>query len=151
MSDCIPTQLRFPSIAGFTVRADFEGGSVSSDFGALLMHGVDRQTRLIQRLASSIRDQRHPSYIDHSVLDLLRQRIFQTACGYGDGNDANSLRHDPAFKLAVERAPLDAHNALASGATFSRLENGMSRKDIYRIARAFVDALELSTDSAGTV
>lgn len=136
MSDCIPTQLRFPAIAGFTVRADFEGGSVSSDFGALLMHGVDRQTGLIQRLAASIRDQRHPSYIDHSLLDLLRQRIFQTACGYVDGNDANSLRHDPAFKLAVERAPLDEHNALASGATFSCLENGMSRKDIYRMARA---------------
>lgn len=151
MSDCIPTQLRFPSIAGFTVRADFEGGSVSSDFGALLMHGVDRQTGLIQRLASSIRDQRHPSYIDHSVLDLLRQRIFQTACGYVDGNDANSLRHDPAFKLAVERAPLDAHNALASGATFSRLENGMSRKDIYRMARAFVDAFIASYATAPSV
>jgi hypothetical protein len=72
MSDGILTPLRFPTIAGFTVRADFEGGSVSRDFSALLMHGMDRQTGLIQRLAASIRDQRHPSYIDHSVLDLLR-------------------------------------------------------------------------------
>lgn len=148
MSDCIPTQLRFPAMAGFTVRADFEGGSVSSDFGALLMHGVDRQTGLIQRLAASIRDQRHPSYIDHSLNDLLRQRIFQTACGYVDGNDANSLRHDPAFKLAVERAPLDDNNALASGPTFSRLENSLSRRDIYRMARAFVDAFIASYASA---
>lgn len=140
MSDSIPTQLRFPAIAGFTVRADFEGGAVSSDFGALLLHGVDRQTGLIARLATAIQDRRHPSYIEHSLAELLRQRIFQTACGYADGNDANSLRHDPMFKLAAERAPLDADNALASSPTFSRLENGLSRKDIYRLARAFVDA-----------
>ena len=101
---------------------------------------MDRQTGLIARLASAIQDRRHPSYIDHSLTDLLRQRIFQTACGYTDGNDANSLRHDPVFKLAAERAPLDADNALASGPTFSRLENGLSRKDIYRLAKSFVDA-----------
>jgi len=140
MTDSIPTQLRFPAIAGFTVRADFEGGAVSSDFGALLLHGVDRQTGLINRLAAAIQDHRHPSYVEHSLSDLLRQRIFQTACGYADGNDANSLRHDPAFKLAAGRAPLDHDNALASGPTFSRLENGLSRKDIYRLARAFVEA-----------
>ena len=106
MNDSTPHQLRFPSSAGFTVRADFEGGAVSSDFGALLLQGVERQTGLIARLASAIEDKRHPSYIDHSLTDLLRQRIFQTACGYADGNDANSLRHDPMFKLAAARAPL---------------------------------------------
>ena len=95
------------------MRADFEGGAVSSDFGALILHGVDRQTGLIARLAPAINDRRHPSYIDHSLTDLLRQRIFQSACGYADGNDANSLRHDPLFKLAAERAPLDADTALA--------------------------------------
>ena len=140
MNDSTPHQLRFPSSAGFTVRADFEGGAVSSDFGALLLQGVERQTGLIARLASAIEDKRHPSYIDHSLTDLLRQRIFQTACGYADGNDANSLRHDPMFKLAAARAPLNADNALASGPTFSRLENSVSRKDIYRLAQAFVDA-----------
>ena len=148
MQDSIPTQLRFPAIAGFTVRADFEGGAVSSDFGALLLHGVDRQTGLIDRLASAIKDRRHPSYIEHSLADLLRQRIFQTACGYADGNDANALRHDPVFKLAAARAPLDADNALASAPTFSRLENSLSRKDIYRLARALCEAFVASYASA---
>ncbi len=46
MNDPTPTQLRFPALAGFTVRADFDGGEVSSDFGALLLRGVDRQTGL---------------------------------------------------------------------------------------------------------
>ena len=140
MRDSIPSQLRFPAIAGFTVRADFEGGAVSSDFGALLLHGVDQQTGLIARLAAAIHDRRHSSYIEHSLEDLLRQRIVQTACGYADGNDANALRRDPAFKLAAGRTPLDADNDLASGPTFSRLENGLSRPDIYRLARALVDA-----------
>ena len=140
MNDSIPMQLRFPAVAGFTVRADFEGGAVSSDFGALLLRSVDQQTGLIDRLAGAIEDRRHPSYIEHSLTDLLRQRIYQTACGYADGNDANSLRRDPIFKLAAERAPLDADNDLASGPTFSRLENRLRRKDIYRLARAFVDA-----------
>lgn len=140
MCHSIPSQLRFPTLAGFTVRADFEGGAVSSDFGALLLRGVDQQTGLIDRLAGAIRDRRHASYVEHSLEDLLRQRIVQTACGYADGNDANALRRDPGFKLAVGRAPLDTDNDLASGPTFSRLENGLSRRDIYRLARAFVEA-----------
>ncbi|OBS07861.1 hypothetical protein Thpro_020004 [Acidihalobacter prosperus] len=74
------------------------------------------------------------------LADLLRQRIFQTACGYADGNDANDLRQDPAFKLALGRAPLDTDNDLASGPTFSRLENGLTRKDIYRLAKTLVEA-----------
>jgi Transposase DDE domain group 1 len=151
MRNSTPTQLRFPTMAGFTVRADFDGGAVSNDFGALLLHGADRQSGLIERLASAIDDQRHPSYIRHSLPDLLRQRIFQSACGYADGNDANSLRHDPAFKLAVGRAPLDSDNELASGPTFSRLENGLSRKDIYRLARAFVESFIASYAAAPKV
>jgi len=140
MSDSISTQLRFPALDGFTVRADFDGGALSSDFGALLLRGVDQQCGLVERLAGVINDRRHPSYVEHSVTDLLRQRIYQSACGYADGNDANSLRRDPMFKLALERTPLGEGNDLASGATFSRLENSLSRKDIYRLAKAFVEA-----------
>jgi hypothetical protein len=140
VTDSIPTQLRFLPIAGFSVRADFDGGALSSDFGAVLLRGSDLQSGLIARLAGAIQDVRHPSYIDHSLSDLLRQRIYQTACGYEDGNDANTLRHDPMFKLAVGRAPLSAGQELASGPTFCRLENALSRKDIYRLARAFVEA-----------
>lgn len=140
MDNFIPTQLRFPSSAGFTVRADFDGGEISSDFGALRLRGTDLRVGLIPRLVSAIYDTRHASYIDHSLADLLRQRIFQTACGYADGNDANTLRRDSMFKLAAGRAPLSEGNDLASGATFSRLENRVSRKDIYRLAQSFVDA-----------
>lgn len=133
-----PEQLRFPPIAGYTVRANFDGGEISSDLGALLLSAVDRRIGLIGRLAAAINDTRHTSHIKHTLRDLLAQRTFQIASGYEDGNDSNTLRRDPLFKLAAERAPLDNGNLLACGATFSRLEDALSSRDIYRMARALV-------------
>ena len=112
---------------------------MSSDFGALLLRGIDRQIGLTERLAAAMQDRRHPSYSDHTLRDLLAQRIYQIASGYADGNDANSLRHDPLFKLSVERSPLEPAQALASAPTFSRLEHSVDRKDLYRLTRALVD------------
>ena len=80
-----PKQLCFPPVAGYTVRADFAGGALSSDFGPLLLRGIDRQIGLTERLAAAIHDHRHQSYIDHSLRDLLAQRIYQIAAGYADG------------------------------------------------------------------
>jgi len=87
---------------------------------------------------SRIIDIRDTRYITHPLHDLLTQRIFQIASGYEDGNDADTLRHDPIFKLAANKAPLDPNNLLASGATHSRFEGALSSKDIYRMARALV-------------
>ena len=99
---------------------------------------MDRRIGLIDRLTDAIIDTRHPSYITHPMRDLLTQRVFQIASGYEDGNDANALRRDPVFKLAAGRAPLEAENPLACGATVSRLEGALRRSDIYRMARALV-------------
>jgi hypothetical protein len=121
------------------VRADFDGGALSSDFGALLLRGIDRQIGLTERLAAVVRDKRHPSYTDHALRDLFAQRIYQIASGYADGNDANSLRHDPMLKLSLERVPLDPTQDLASAPPFSRLEHSVTRTDLYRLTRAFVD------------
>jgi Transposase DDE domain group 1 len=70
---------------------------------------------------------------------LLTQRVFQIASGYEDGNDADTLRGDPMFKLAANKAPLDSGNLLACGATHSRLEGSLRRRDIYRMASALVE------------
>ncbi len=137
-ADFTPEQLRFPPAAGYTIRADFAGGEISSDLGALLLSAVDRRIGLIDRLTAAISDSRHTSYIKHTLRDLLTQRVFQIASGYEDGNDSNTLRRDPLFKLAAERAPLDTGNLLACGATHSRFEGALSRWDIYRMARALV-------------
>jgi hypothetical protein len=139
MAYCTPEQLSFHPVAGHTIRADFEGGALSSDFGPLLLRGVDSQIGLTERLAAALRDKRHPSYIDHPLRDLLAQRVYQIASGYPDGHDAHSLRRDPMFKLGVERLPLEPAQDLASAPTFSRLEHSVDRKDLYRLTRGFVD------------
>ncbi len=134
-----PEQLRFASIPGHTIRADFAGGGLSSDLGPLLLRGVDRQISLTERINAAVVDTRHPSYITHSQRDLLAQRIYQIGCGYEDGNDSNCLRHDPMFKLGAGRLPFDTDAALASAATISRLEHAASSKDIYRVSQALVE------------
>jgi hypothetical protein len=141
MSNCTAESLRFPPVAGLTIRAEFDGGPMSTDIGPLLLREVDRPVGLTERLAQAIEDRRHPSYVKHPLRDLLAQRIYQIGCGYEDANDANSLRHDPLFQLGLERDPLSeaVAMALARASTFSRLENSVSSKDLYRLAKAFVE------------
>jgi hypothetical protein len=151
MTDSTPERLRFPPVSNLTLRADFEGGALSSDFGPLILQGVNRQTGLIEQLAGAIRDTRHPSYVDHPLPDLLAQRVYQVACGYEDGNDADHLRRDPLFKLGVGRRPLDEDNHLASAATLSRLENAVTARDIYRMAQVFIQQFVASYATPPTV
>jgi Transposase DDE domain group 1 len=134
-----PKQRCFPPVAGQTIRADFEGGALSSDFGALLLRGIDRQIGLTTRRAAALHDKRHKSSIDHPLHDLLAHRISQIASGYADGNDAHSLRRDPLCTLGLERSPLDAEQDLASAPTLSRLDQQRDRQDLYRLTRALVD------------
>jgi hypothetical protein len=84
MAYSIPEQLCFHP-AGHTVRADCEGGALSTDFGVLLLRGIDRQMGLTARLAAASHNTRHPSYMDHPLRDFLAQRIYQLAAGYADG------------------------------------------------------------------
>src|SRR5688500_7117136 len=72
----------------------------SSDGGVLLLRPLEAQMAIIKRLSQILVDHRHPSYVNHSYEDLMRQRVFQIACGYEDANDCDFLRHDPAFKAA---------------------------------------------------
>ena len=127
-----PEQLCFNSIPSFTVHADFAGGVLSSDLGAVVLDAIDHRIGLIDRLTSVISDPRDARDITHPLRDLLKQRVFQIASGYEDGNDADTLRADPLFKLAAGRAPLETGNPLACDATHSRLEGSLRRSDIYR-------------------
>jgi len=147
MSQSNPEQLRFPPVDGLSVRAEFDGGTLSSDFGPIILRGVDRHIGLTERLSAAFNDRRHRSYVTHSMRELMAQRVYQIACGYEDGNDANALRTDALFKLAVERRPLDEVMDLASAPTFSRLENAAGPRDLYRMARAFVDTFIASYDA----
>jgi hypothetical protein len=117
------------------VRTD--GGAITSDAGALLLREIDERLGLTERLAQCLPDPRQQTKVRHSLLTQVRQRIYQIACGYEDANDADSLRTDPALKLAVGRAPSDAH--LASQPTLSRLENAATARICWLLSEAFVE------------
>ena len=131
-------EISFASVSGKRVEATFDGGILTSDSGVMLLREVESRIGILCRIVEAITDLRHPSYVDHPTMDLLRQRVFQMACGYEDANDCNALRSDPGFKAACDRLPLTGAH-LASQPTMSRFENRITRRDLYRIATAFVD------------
>ena len=139
-------RLDFTRISGKKVEADFEGGNVTSDGGVLFLREVDKGVGIIRRLVSAMRDRRDSRYIDHTLEDLFSQRVFQIALGYGDANDCDELRTDVGLKVACGRLPISGAD-LCSQATMTRLENGIvkkkrhgiSRGDLYRMAKALVD------------
>lgn len=143
------SQIRIPfaSISGKRVEADFAGGTVTSDGGALLLSALESQMGVLTRMVSALRDRRHPSYIDHTLLDLVKQRVFQIACGYEDAVDCDELRHDPGIKAACDRLPLSGPD-LGSQSTMTRFENDVRRSDLYRLAQAFVDGFIASYEHA---
>ncbi len=136
MTECSTDLTLFPlPTKPVVVRAD--GGALTSDAGVLLLRQLDNRLGLTRRLAGCVVDRRESSKVRHDVLCLLRQRVYQIALGYEDCNDADRLRFDPALKLAVGRAPLEAD--LASQPTLSRLENAVSWRECWRLSEALLD------------
>ena len=123
-------------VAGRPLIARFDGGLLSSDGGLLALREVERRLGLADRLAACIDDPRAPERVRHGVAEILRFRLLMIAAGYEDGNDADALRHDPVFKLALDHLPDAA--ALCSQPTISRLENLPGTRALLRMARAMV-------------
>jgi hypothetical protein len=138
MSNHSVQSLIFIPVAGKKVEADFDGGEITSNAGALLLREAEAQVGVISAVASAIHDTRDVRYIDHSIKDIVTQRVNQIACGYEDANDSNSLRSDPALKISTGRLPVSDPD-LASQPTISRLENNARRTDLLRMAYALVD------------
>jgi Transposase DDE domain group 1 len=114
-----------------------DGGALTSDAGVLLLREVDERLGLTRGLADCLPDRREPAKVRHSCLALLRQRLYQIALGYEDCNDADSLRSDPALKLAVGKTPSDPE--LASQPTLSRWENQVTRETCWRLSEALLE------------
>ena len=110
------------SIFGKRVNIAFDGGILTSDSGVLLLREVAAKSGILSRIIAAITDRRHPSYVAHSVSELVKQRVFQIACGYEDANDCDALRSDPGFKAACDRLPISGEH-LGSQPTMSRFEN----------------------------
>src|SRR6266850_1909243 len=130
--------LHLAPVGAKAVDLDFDGGRLSSDAGLVLLKDPDEQLSLTHSLAAVLSDPRDPRRVHFTHHDLLKQRIFQIAAGYEDANDANTLRHDPIFKLLLDRLP-ETGAPLASQPTISRFENRVSRTEIYRMALVLMD------------
>jgi hypothetical protein len=121
------------------VEVEFVEPQQSTEGGLLLLRTIDKALGLTDALASSLRDDRQVGKLQHSTVDLLRQRIFSIAAGYADANDARQLADDPMLKLVCGRSPDDA--ALGSQPTLSRFENRASPVDLLRMAYALADTV----------
>jgi hypothetical protein len=124
-------------VAGKSIVARFDGGQLSSDVGVLLLREIEQRLGVAQRLAICINDPRTQTQVVHGLAEMIRFRLLMIASGYEDGNDASTLRSDPAFKLAQDVLPSGPH--LASQPTLSRLENSPDPRALLRMARALVD------------
>lgn len=105
MNDDSPLLFDLPAVSRKKVTCDFGLGEVSSDGGLLLLREVERRQGLAQRLADCLPDRRDPGRIEHTQAEMLRMRMLAIAAGYEDADDCDALRHDPAMKMAVGRAP----------------------------------------------
>jgi hypothetical protein len=142
------------------VIADFDGGQMSSDAGLLLLREVEQQLGIINSLSDVIYDARDARYVRHSVNEMMMQRVSQIASGYEDADDVSQiasgyedaddcdeLRKDPIIKMFADRLP-ETDADLASQPTMSRFENSISKTNLYRLAKVFVDKFIFSYEKA---
>jgi hypothetical protein len=139
-NDTTAQSVLFPDLFRRPVVAKFDQPHGSSDGGAILLKACDDRLGLTERLASCIIDTRQAGKVEHSIRDLVRQRLYGIACGYPDGNDAARLGEDPIQKLLVGRDPLSGAT-LASQPTLSRFENAPRRADLYRMGETLAECV----------
>jgi hypothetical protein len=132
-------QVEFPFVGARKVRAVFDAEPISSDGGALLLRQIDRRVGLLDAMSVALPDPRDPRYVEHTLVELLRQRVYGIALGYEDCNDATTLRRDPVLKLCCDRDPFSDPD-LASQPTLSRLENEAGPKSCYLLGRAILES-----------
>jgi len=138
MTDDTSLPFSFPSVRGKKLTAAFDGGRLSSDGGVMLLAEAARRMGIAEKLAAVIPDRRDPTRVVHPLPEILLARILAIACGYEDADDLDSLRTDPAFKLACGRLP-ESGADLMSQPTVSRWENAPTLRDLVRLGRVMVD------------
>src|SRR5450759_1990713 len=116
------------------IRAQFDGGAITSDGGGLLLREVEKRIGILRQFAACFTDYRNPDLIEHQVKELVAQRVYGLALGYEDLNDHEELRNDPLLAVLVEKA--DRGRAVLAGkSTLNRLEltqETASRKERYK-------------------
>ena len=102
-----------------SIMMDFQGAKITSDVGFLLVREIDERFRIIDPMGNCLKDLRSYTHTKHSLIQMVRQRVYQIAAGHEDCNDTDYLRIYPALRLALDKG----HKAGASRSMLSRLEN----------------------------
>ena len=140
MTECNLSNFGFAAWGKREVVARFDGGTISSDGGALLLRQTDQRLNLLPRLAECFLDGRNPERIEHSILEMLSQRIYGLALGYEDLNDHEQLRSDPVFGVLAGRE--EGSPVLAGKSTLNRMELGAGTPDRYKKITFWKEALD---------
>ena len=137
MVDATPFLPGLSPVQGKAVVARFDGGRLSSEGGLLALREIERRLAIADRFAACLKDLRMAEKVVHRLAEIIRFRMLMIAAGYEDGNDADTLRRDPMFKLALDRLP--SGEDLCSQSTISRLENLPDLRALLRLGRALVE------------
>jgi hypothetical protein len=138
------TQLSLDFFRSRPVEIEVSAAPLTGDAGLLPIRQFDEQIGLTEQFAAAIADTRDPKFTEHSLLSMVRQRIFGILADYEDQNDHDTLRSDPVFKLIADRLPGDPD--LASQPSLSRFENAVKVNDLWRLRDVLVDLFIQSFD-----
>jgi hypothetical protein len=153
-TECSTDRLSFQPLGRREIRAEFDGGTITSDAGALLLREVEQRTGILKRFAACFTDHRNPELIEHTVEELIAQRVYALALGYEDLNDHDDLRHDPLLAVLVGKADPTGENRrrhqdqgkpLAGKSTLNRVELtpvGADAESRYKKVVASMESIE---------
>ena len=133
-TECNQFVLGFHPLKQREIRAQFDGGAITSDGGGLLLREVEKRIGMLRQFAACFTDYRNADLIEHTVEEMVAQRVYGLALGYEDLNDHEELRNDPLLAVLVEKAD-PGSQVLAGKSTLNRLEltqETASRKERYK-------------------
>ncbi len=140
MTECNQSSFGFEGSGRREIVARFDGGTISSDGGAFLLRQTDKRLNLLARLGQCFLDGRNPALVEHTIPEMLSQRIYGLAFGYEDINDHEQLRRDPVFGILAGREELD--EPLAGKSTLNRMELGTGINNRYKKITFWKEAVD---------
>lgn len=141
MTECIQSSFEFAGPGRRTVVARFDGGTMSSDGGALLLQRTNQKLNLLARAAACFQDRRKPWLVKHQVEEMIAQRVYGLALGYEDLSDHDQLRQDPLLALVSGKQQV-GEEALAGKSTLNRLELSTAEPSRYKKVHCQREALD---------
>lgn len=140
MTECTQSGLEFEAYFSRQVVGRFDGGTITSDAGSLLLRETNRRMNLLPRLAQCFLDGRNPTLVKHSIQQMVAQRVYGLALGYEDLNDHEQLRKDPLLQVLAGKP--EQEGSLAGKSTLNRMELGDGQPDRYKKVTYWRDSID---------